>query len=187
MLRTKYLTLAGCAVAALAFTGTLPAFAASSMCVDGMMVSSDDAMMADEHMGDDAMMGDEAMSDDSMMADGEMAHDEAMGDEAMSDDSMMSDEAMSDDGMMAEDSMSEDSMMAEGETAHDDAMGADAMMTHEDMMGEYTVMVGDSLYAIAEAQLCDGDRYPELIAANADILAGATMLQPGMVLTIPGD
>lgn len=203
MLRTKYLTLAGCAVAALAFTGTMPAFAASSMCVDGVMVSSDDAMMEEEHMDDDAMaddsmMADDAMSDDAMagdaMSDDAMA-DDAMSDDAMADDSMMADDGamMEEDSMMADDGamMEEDSMMAEGEMAQDDAMGADAMsadaMGHADMKGQYTVQTGDSLFAIAEAQLCDGDRYPELIEANSDVLAGVTTLQPGMVLTIPGD
>lgn len=193
MLRTKYLTLAGCAVAALAFTGTMPAFAASSMCVDGVMVSSDDAMMEEEHMGDDAMADDSMMADDAM-SDDAMAGD-AMSDDAMADDSMMADDGamMEEDSMMADDGamMEEDSMMAEGEMAQDDAMGADAMsadaMGHADMKGQYTVQTGDSLFAIAEAQLCDGDRYPELIEANSDVLAGVTTLQPGMVLTIPGD
>lgn len=193
MLRTKYLTLAGCAVAALAFTGTMPAFAASSMCVDGVMVSSDDAMMEEEHMDDDAMADDSMMADDAM-SDDAMAGD-AMSDDAMADDSMMADDGamMEEDSMMADDGamMEEDSMMAEGEMAQDDAMGADAMsadaMGHADMKGQYTVQTGDSLFAIAEAQLCDGDRYPELIEANSDVLAGVTTLQPGMVLTIPGD
>lgn len=186
MLRTKYLTLAGCAVAALAFAGTTPALAASTMCSDGMMASSD-AMMDEEHMSDDSMMeGDDMMEEDSMMSDDDMAHDDSMGDDSMmsEDDSMMEEDSMmsEDDAMMEEESMmAEDDAMGD-EMAHDDGMMAEGVVD-----GQYTVQVGDSLFEIAENYLCDGDRFPEIIAANQDVLGDATMLQPGMVLTIPGD
>jgi len=47
----------------------------------------------------------------------------------------------------------------------------------------YTVKAGDSLWAIAQATLGDGSRWPEIQAANG--IAGTT-IQPGQVFNIPG-
>ena len=55
------------------------------------------------------------------------------------------------------------------------------------MMGDYTVKSGDSLWKIAAATLCDGDRYPEIVAANKDMLGNSMMVHPGQMLHIPGD
>ena len=47
----------------------------------------------------------------------------------------------------------------------------------------YTVKSGDSLWAIAQATLGDGSRWPEIQAANG--ITGTT-IQPGQVFNIPG-
>ncbi|MFD7731168.1 LysM peptidoglycan-binding domain-containing protein [Kitasatospora phosalacinea] len=56
-----------------------------------------------------------------------------------------------------------------------------------------TVHSGDSLSAIAQRELGDGDRWPELFAANQGVtapdgerLTDPDVLAPGMVLTVPG-
>ncbi|MFE1322254.1 LysM peptidoglycan-binding domain-containing protein [Kitasatospora phosalacinea] len=59
--------------------------------------------------------------------------------------------------------------------------------------GSVTVHSGDSLSAIAQRELGDGDRWPELFAANQGVtspdgerLTDPDVLAPGMVLTVPG-
>jgi len=90
------------------------------------------------------------------------------------------------DGMMAKtDAMSGDAM------AKDTAMAGDAMkkdaMAGGAMMADYTVKQGDSLWTIAADTLCDGNRYHEIVAANADMFGSGMMIHPGEVLHIPGD
>ena len=50
-------------------------------------------------------------------------------------------------------------------------------------MSQYTVQGGDTLYAIAQRLLGDGNRYSEIQSANN--LSG-TDIHPGQVLNIPG-
>ncbi|MCI8357217.1 MAG: LysM peptidoglycan-binding domain-containing protein [Lachnospiraceae bacterium] len=45
-------------------------------------------------------------------------------------------------------------------------------------VGEYTVHPGDSLWKIAEKQLGDGNFYPQLIAANPDVLTDPDLIYP---------
>ncbi|MFF4339284.1 LysM peptidoglycan-binding domain-containing protein [Kitasatospora sp. NPDC001540] len=59
--------------------------------------------------------------------------------------------------------------------------------------GSVTVHSGDSLSAIAQRELGDGDRWPELFAANKGVaapdgerLTDPDVLVPGTVLTVPG-
>jgi nucleoid-associated protein YgaU len=50
----------------------------------------------------------------------------------------------------------------------------------------YTVKAGDSLSEIAQAEMGDGKRWPELYAANKDAVGeNPDMIHPGLVLTIP--
>jgi nucleoid-associated protein YgaU len=160
--------LTGVAFAALLAAGT-PALADSAAC---------DTMMSDDAMHDDAMMAEDSMGDDSMMAD-DSSHDDSMGSDAMGDDSMGSD-AMGDDAM-GDDAMGDDSMSG-------DAMGDDSMMADDamgTMMVDYVVKAGDSLWSIAEAKLCDGNRFHEIVDANPGAIGGDMMLEVGQVLHIP--
>lgn len=50
---------------------------------------------------------------------------------------------------------------------------------------KYLVREGDSLWKIAEQQLGDGTRYPEIVKLNADILKDEDSLDVGMVLRLP--
>jgi len=51
---------------------------------------------------------------------------------------------------------------------------------------QYTVVAGDSLWKIAQNQLGNGARYPEIIAANPGKLKDEkTVIHPGDVLVIP--
>ena len=50
----------------------------------------------------------------------------------------------------------------------------------------YTVKSGDSLSAIAESEMGDAKRWPELYAANKDAVGGnPDMIHPGLELKIP--
>ena len=50
----------------------------------------------------------------------------------------------------------------------------------------HTVASGDSLWKIAKVHLGDGNRYPEIIAANPGKLVDATtVIHPGDVLVVP--
>lgn len=50
----------------------------------------------------------------------------------------------------------------------------------------HTVVSGDSLWKIAKVHLGDGNRYPEIIAANPGKLVDATtVIHPGDVLVVP--
>lgn len=52
-------------------------------------------------------------------------------------------------------------------------------------MVEYTVQDGDSLYLIAEKVLGDGNRWPEIYAANAQVIgSNPDVIFPGQVLTV---
>lgn len=186
--------LAGVAVLALSL-GAGPAFASASMCNDKAMGSdqamSGDAMghdnMAGDAMGSDNMASDN-MASDSMGADN-MAKTDAMGSaDTMNKDAMGSD-SMGSDNMAKSDSMSKDDAMS-GDAMGSDAMGSDAMGSGGGAMAQtmdYTVKTGDSLWSIAADQLCDGERYTEIVAANKDALGDKMMVHPGQVLHIPGD
>lgn len=50
---------------------------------------------------------------------------------------------------------------------------------------EYVVQSGDHLYKIAQKQLGNGDRFPEIIALNKDQLPNPGQLQVGMKLKLP--
>lgn len=55
-------------------------------------------------------------------------------------------------------------------------------------MPQYEVQAGDSLYAIAEKTLGDGNRWREIYEGNADQVGGDPgMIRPGQVLAIPYD
>ena len=50
----------------------------------------------------------------------------------------------------------------------------------------YTVVKGDTLWAIAQKEMGAGSKYPELHAANRDVIGSdPDKVQPGQVLTIP--
>jgi nucleoid-associated protein YgaU len=50
----------------------------------------------------------------------------------------------------------------------------------------YTVKAGDSLSDIAQSEMGDGNRWPELYAANKEAVGeNPDMIHPGLVLTIP--
>jgi LysM repeat protein len=50
----------------------------------------------------------------------------------------------------------------------------------------HTVKKGDTLWAIAKAELGDGNRYPEIFEANKPMLSHPDKIYPGQVLRIPG-
>ncbi len=138
-----------------------PALASSTMCTKDAMAKGDTMAKADT-MGSDAMAKGDAM--------------------ATADDSMKKDDAMKGDAMAKTDTMAADAMNK------DNAMAtADNSMKSGTMMADYTVKMGDSLWSIAAATLCDGNRYHQIVEANADMLHGGMMIHPGEVLHIPGD
>ncbi len=49
----------------------------------------------------------------------------------------------------------------------------------------YTVKSGDTLSAIAKAQLGDGNAYMKIFEANRDQLSNPDLIKPGQVLRIP--
>lgn len=49
----------------------------------------------------------------------------------------------------------------------------------------HTVEKGDTLWAIAQATLGDGNRYPEIFEANKPMLSHPDKIYPGQVLRIP--
>jgi nucleoid-associated protein YgaU len=49
----------------------------------------------------------------------------------------------------------------------------------------YTVQPGDTLSAIALAQLGDAGRWPEILQANADKISNPNLIYPGQELSIP--
>ena len=114
---------------------------------------------------------------DKMAGDGMMKDDKGMAKDAMADDKMADDGMMKDDDGMAKDAM------ADGKMADDGMMKDGGGM----MMADYTVKKGDSLWEIAAATLCDGAKYPEIVAANPDAIGSDMMVVPGQVLHIPGD
>ena len=162
----RKMAFAGCTALALVLSLGAPAFAGSAMCADKAAMAKD-AMMKDDGMAKDAMMKDDGMKKDMAMADDKMTKDTMMKDDAMKKDMAMADDKMAKDGM------AKDAMMK------DDKAGM--------MMAEYTVKPGDSLWSIAESELCDGAKYPEIVSANADMLSGGKTVHPGQVLHIPGD
>ena len=92
-------------------------------------------------------------------------------------DKMAGDGMMKDDKGMAKDAMADDKMADDGMMKDGGGM----------MMADYTVKKGDSLWEIAAATLCDGAKYPEIVAANPDAIGSDMMVMPGQVLHIPGD
>lgn len=50
---------------------------------------------------------------------------------------------------------------------------------------DYTVREGDTLWDIAEAELGDGERYREIVEANASVLEDPNLIFPGERLEIP--
>jgi len=61
----------------------------------------------------------------------------------------------------------------------DDAGGADPVF--------HTVEKGDTLWAIAQKTLGDGNRYNEIFEANRPMLDDPDKIYPGQVLRIPGE
>jgi nucleoid-associated protein YgaU len=53
--------------------------------------------------------------------------------------------------------------------------------------GEYVVVPGDTLSALSQTLLGDGDLYPTLLEMNQDQIEDADLLIPGQVLRIPVD
>ncbi len=51
----------------------------------------------------------------------------------------------------------------------------------------YTVRRGDTLSGIAEEQLGDADRWPEIFALNRDVIEDPNKIFPGQVLTLPDE
>jgi len=49
----------------------------------------------------------------------------------------------------------------------------------------YVVKAGDTLSKIAKELLGDGDRWPEILAANKDQIKDADEIKPGQELKIP--
>jgi nucleoid-associated protein YgaU len=49
----------------------------------------------------------------------------------------------------------------------------------------YTVKAGDTLSAIAKAQLGDASKYTKIFEANRDVLSDPDHIKPGQVLKIP--
>ncbi len=49
----------------------------------------------------------------------------------------------------------------------------------------YVVRPGDTLTAIAQAQLGDGNRWPEIFALNGDVISNPDVIVVGQVLRIP--
>ena len=49
----------------------------------------------------------------------------------------------------------------------------------------YVVVSGDTLFSIAEEKLGDGDRWPEIFAANRTVIRRFDQIFPGMRLTLP--
>ena len=63
---------------------------------------------------------------------------------------------------------------------------AEATPAHPDGWQPYTVQRGDTLWALALDRLGSGDRFPELAAANREVLGDrAGFLRPGWVLHLP--
>jgi nucleoid-associated protein YgaU len=51
----------------------------------------------------------------------------------------------------------------------------------------YTVQPGDTLSGIAQHQLGDASRWPEIFLLNRSIIRHPDRISPGQVLTLPGD
>jgi nucleoid-associated protein YgaU len=51
----------------------------------------------------------------------------------------------------------------------------------------YTVQSGDTLSDIAEEQLGDANRWPEIFVLNRGTIRDPNRISPGQVLTLPGD
>ena len=51
--------------------------------------------------------------------------------------------------------------------------------------GTYTVVSGDTLWAIAKVQYGDGSKYTKIYNANKDKIKNPSLIYPGQVLTIP--
>jgi nucleoid-associated protein YgaU len=49
----------------------------------------------------------------------------------------------------------------------------------------YTVQPGDSLFLIAEKRLGYGNRWPEILALNRDIIEDPDLILPGQELILP--
>jgi uncharacterized membrane protein/LysM repeat protein len=49
----------------------------------------------------------------------------------------------------------------------------------------HTVQAGDTLFGLARTYLADGNRYPEIVEVNRDLVSGETGLRVGTVLRIP--
>jgi nucleoid-associated protein YgaU len=50
----------------------------------------------------------------------------------------------------------------------------------------YTVRSGDTLSGIAQRQLGDADRWPEIFALNRGVIRDPGRISPGQVLVLPG-
>ena len=51
----------------------------------------------------------------------------------------------------------------------------------------YTVQPGDTLSGIAQQQLGNASRWPEIFVLNRSIIQHPDRISPGQVLTLPGD
>jgi nucleoid-associated protein YgaU len=49
----------------------------------------------------------------------------------------------------------------------------------------YTVQPGDTLSGIAEAQLGDANRWPEIFELNGEVISDPNRIFPGQVLVLP--
>lgn len=61
--------------------------------------------------------------------------------------------------------------------------GEDPVLALTEPVETYVVETGDSLWRIAQRLWGDGERYPELAAANQDVLSDPNLIYPGMRLT----
>lgn len=76
------------------------------------------------------------------------------------------------------------SVEAPAEQAVEPAVVAPAIVTATVTDVTYTVVEGDTLWSIAERELGDAHRWPELWSANADQIENPDLIFPGQTLTI---
>ena len=67
------------------------------------------------------------------------------------------------------------------------AVNADEMSAPESVVEVeyYTIVSGDTLYAIAKKFLGDGNKYPDIFEANREVIQDPDKIFPGQVIRIP--